>query len=74
MYVYQDSVMGVVLQRTPTRTPVQRDAVPLDLPVFPVVGLVGLALLTGLVWSVSDARWKLNHRSMIGFPVAAIAI
>jgi hypothetical protein len=75
MYVYLDNVMGFVLQQTPTRTSqVQWDRVPLDLPVYPAVVLVGIALLTGLVWLVSGARWKVNHRSTIGFPVAAVVI
>jgi len=75
MYVYLDSVMGFVLQQTPTRTQhVHVTRVPLDLPVYPAVVLVGLALLTGLVWLVSGARWKVNHRSTIGFPVAAVVI
>jgi len=75
MYVYLDSVMWFVLQQTPTRSPhIQADRVPLDLPVYPAVVLVGLALLTGLVWLVSGARWKVNHRSTIGFPVAAVVI
>lgn len=75
MYVYLDSVMGFVLQQTPTRTQnVHVTRVPLDLPVYPAVVLVGLALLTWLVWLVSGARWKVNHRSTIGFPVAAVVI
>jgi hypothetical protein len=75
MYVYLDNVMGFVLQQTPTRSPhIQADRVPLDLPVYPAVVLVGLALLTGWVWLISGTRWKVNHRSTIGFPVAAVVI
>ena len=75
MYVYLANLMGFVLQQTPTRTQnVHVTRVPLDLPVYPAVVLVGLALLTGLVWLVSGARWKVNHRSTIGFPVAAVVI